>query len=548
MKNKSLKVIFKKYWVEIVVILFAVIFSTWLMLSTFFYNDGFMLISTLPWSDFSSHIPLIRSFSLGDNFPPQYPLFSGPPIKYHFLFYALAGLLEKLGLRIDYALNIPSILGFSFLIIMIYVFSKTLFKSRAVGILSIIFFLFNSSLDFVNFFGSHPFSLNIINTIIKNQSFPSFGPYDGKIISAFWSLNIYTNQRHLALSYALSLLLIYLVLKFKDKQINKNVFVVLGFLLGLSFFLNIAVFIITIVVLSCFLLFFPKKRLSLLFLTLTAGIIAIPQYMFIANFPSTFQPAIHLGYLTDHLNFLSFVNYWWQNLGLSLILIPLGFMLAKTDERKILLCVFTLFIIGNVFQFSPEIAANHKFFNFFIIIGNMFSAFLIVRLWKKKLYLKPISILLIILLILSGIIDFFPIFNDSKIKLADYPVNKDVAWIINNTPKNSIFLNTNYIYDNASLAGRKIYMGWPYFAWSQGYDTNKRGMIMADILGEENKPSLCSKLENNHINYIEISGNNLSDPNLPRVSNLLKVGLVPVYQNTLTNYKIYSSSKSCIKL
>jgi hypothetical protein len=67
------------------------------MFSTFSYKDGNMLIASKAWSDFASHIPLIRSFSFGNNFPPQYPLFSGPPIKYHFLFYAFVGLLEKLG-------------------------------------------------------------------------------------------------------------------------------------------------------------------------------------------------------------------------------------------------------------------------------------------------------------------------------------------------------------------------------------------------------------------------------------------------------------------
>ena len=84
------------------------------MFSTFSYEKGVMEISSKAWSDFANHIPLIRSFSLGNNFPPQYPLFAGPPIRYHFLFYAFAGFLEKTGIRIDYALNIPSILGFFF--------------------------------------------------------------------------------------------------------------------------------------------------------------------------------------------------------------------------------------------------------------------------------------------------------------------------------------------------------------------------------------------------------------------------------------------------
>ena len=66
-------------------------------------------------------------------------------------------------------------------------------------------------------------------------------------------------------------------------------------------------------------------------------------------------------------------------------------------------------------------------------------------------------------MIFGGIIDFFPIYNDTKIELPDYRLNQDSFWIKNNTKPNSIFLNTTYLYDPASLAGRKIFMGWPYF-------------------------------------------------------------------------------------
>src|SRR3989304_334289 len=97
----------------------SVIFSIWLMSSSFSYANGSMQIATKAWSDFASTVPVIRSFSFGSNFPPEYPLFPGEPIRYHFLFYALVGILEKIGVRIDYALNIPSTMGFFALLLMI---------------------------------------------------------------------------------------------------------------------------------------------------------------------------------------------------------------------------------------------------------------------------------------------------------------------------------------------------------------------------------------------------------------------------------------------
>src|SRR6266699_5240049 len=114
----------KQHLIEIIIIIFSLIFSSWLMFHTFGYDNGSMTIAGKAWSDFANHIPLIRSFSFGWNFPPQEPLFAGEPIHYHFIFFMLVGILERMGIRIDWALNLPSLLGFAGLMVMIYFFAK----------------------------------------------------------------------------------------------------------------------------------------------------------------------------------------------------------------------------------------------------------------------------------------------------------------------------------------------------------------------------------------------------------------------------------------
>jgi hypothetical protein len=447
-------------------------------------------------------------------------------------------------MQIDYALNIPSALGFFFLMVTIYFFAKDIFKSKIVGILSVLFFIFNSSLDFLKFFKSNPFSTHTLLDILNNQKFISFGPYDQSIISAFWNLNIYTNQRHLALSFALSLFLIYTFLKFseKDRKRNFKKSLVIGVILGLSFFLNMAVFIMTVSVFFCMFLLFSKKRIYLLISIIIGGIIALPQYLYVQSGGSTFQPFIHPGYLVTNLNVFNFISYWWQNLGLNLIFIPLGFIIAAKNHKKILLSFLSLFIIGNLFQFSPEIAANHKFFNFFVIIGAMFSAYFLNALWKKHNFFKPFTVIFISLMILSGILDFFPIYNDQKIILPDYPANKDVSWIIKNTNPNSIFLNTQYLYDNASLAGRKIFLGWPYFAWSQGYDTLSRDNLRKSLLNTNDKNIFCKKVFDNNITYVELNSNT-QDFIINKT--FFEKDFFEVYKNPLTKFSIYDLKLGC---
>lgn len=532
----------------ILVIIIGLVFGFFLFFSTFQEKNNTIFIASKAWSDFASHVPLIRSFSLGLNFPPEYPLFPGEPIKYHFIFYYFVGLLEKIGLDISLALNIPSFLGFLFLIFMIYYFAKEIFKSRSVGILSTIFFLFNSSLSYLYFFKKYPLSKETINQIVHNTEFLSFAPYGDGIVSAFWSLNIYTNQRHLAISFALSLFIIYQVIKpvLDRKQVKTRVYILLGIILGLSFFLHTAVFLMTGIILFALLIYFSKIRKNTSILLITAGLISIPQYFYLSGSPG-FSPHFQLGYLiSNNLTLQNFSEFWIYNLGFSLILVPFGILFSDRIQKKIFLAFFLLFLVGNTIQFSMEIAANHKFFNFFLIVGNMFSAYFLITLWRKKVYLITLIPILFLFMVLGGIIDLFPILNDRKFELADYKISKDASWILENTEKDSVFLNTTFLYDPASIAGRKIFMGWPYFAWSQGYDTYKRGDVMKAILGSTNKSEACNLLRENNIQYVEIKIQSPPDPNIPPISKLYEIEFIKSYNNPEESYSIYSVNRNCL--
>lgn len=573
-----LKQIFKHHSLELVLFILFLFFSIWVMFGTFSYKNGSMMIATKAWSDFANHVPLIRTFSFGENFPPQDPLFSGEPIHYHFLFYMLVGFLEKFGVRIDYALNIPSTIGFFALLAIIYIFGTRLFRSRAVGVLSVLFFLFNGTLSFLEFFKEHPLSNHIVQDIITNTTFPSFGPYDHKIVSAFWNLNIYTNQRHLAAAYAFGLLIIYLVFYYsrkekhhpenhtkyhvkgvkqlfssffkdpfglKEGKTNWELCIILGVLLGFSFFFHLAVFLMTSVVLGCMFLFFRKYRIPAAVILSIAAILAIPQYGYLHSSTggSGFGLKIVPGYLVfDHLTLMNFIQYWVYNFGLHFILIPIGFFIAPKPVKKLFIGFLALFLIGNLFQFAPEMAENHKFFNFYLLFGSMLSAYVLVLLWKKSFYLKPLVIVLTFFLIFSGIIDFFPVANDGKLALADYPVNQDVKWIIQHTPPDAIILNTNYLYDIDSIAGRRIFLGWPYFPWSAGFDTTTRSNQIKQFFTLTDIPQLCNFLHSNKLEYVTLTTPTEDFPFNPQ---FWQQHFTPVYTDPQTRVTIYKASDIC---
>ncbi len=551
----------------------ALIFSFFLMFHTFSYDGKRheLRIATKLWSDFGAHIPLIRSFSYGPNLvrlasfrPVESPLFPGEPIRYHFGFYALVGLLERFGVRLDWALNIPSALGFAGLVLMIYLFATRLFHAPSVGFLSVAFFLFNGSLSFVKFFREHPLSFRTFWDIVTNSAFPSFGPWDNGSITAFWTLNIYTNQRHLAFSYGLLLCILWLL----EKPVRVRTGVVIGILLGLLMFSNFAVFAMAIVFLGWLALTRKATRLPLL-AALTPATIFFLWLRSVSGVASAiaWQP----GYLIHPpATVTSFIAFWWQNFGLHSVFVPLGILRAPKNVRRLLAPpLVVLFVLPNLYRFSTDMINNHKFFNFFLIIGNMFSAFAVTSIIQGmagvgtpprrgplmgflrgkrptgpliKTLQRVVMVLLIIPLTLSGIIDFFPIINDQKGSIADTRANNDIRFILASTDETGIVANSTWFYHPASLAGRSIFSGYTYFTWSYGYDQTTREQMLTSLYKAKDPDALCAILASNNITAVELSNEPESylTPNWELWNTLPKA-----YENPESHRTIYLRRQFC---
>ena len=115
------------------------IFFLFLMYHSFSYdskNDIFH-IAVKSWSDFSSHMATIRSFSLGHNLPPESSLYAGEFFRYHFLLWFFAANLEFIGLPLHHVLNIFSAISMLALVLAIYNLTKILAKKESAAITSV---------------------------------------------------------------------------------------------------------------------------------------------------------------------------------------------------------------------------------------------------------------------------------------------------------------------------------------------------------------------------------------------------------------------------
>jgi hypothetical protein len=473
----------------------------------------------------------------------------------------IVGFLERMGARIDWALNIPSSLGFFSLLLGIYLLAYTLFASRGVALLSVLFFLFNGSLGFIRFFTLHPLSLKTLKDIASAKDFPAFAPWGPGDVTAFWNLNIFTNQRHLAIAFAVVIAFILTTLRMEKRSSRAQALwgIAWGIGIGILPYFHQPTLLIMAVFMVCYGIFFPRVRLFLFITGLLAGILVIPQVMAVqGGAPSVVW---HPGYiihgdiikLAFPQNVFRFLTFWTYNLGLHIILIPIGFFFLSWKAKRVLLPIVPLFLIASLFKFSVEVSANHKFFNFFMILGQMISAFVFVSLLKKAWSIKRVFISALttyILLavftttILTGVIDFFVVYNDTRGTLPDLTKNEAARWIAANTPKDAIFLNSNYLYHPASLAGRPIFLGWPYFAWSAGYKENR--MPIMDTLYETRDSTVrCDILKKYHISYITVEDIK-NDTNLPDIDLSYYLNTyTPVFLSKNHTYAIFTTAELC---
>lgn len=503
------------------------------MFSKFYYDEGKFFISYNSYSDFLSHLPLIRSFSLGENIPPEFPYFPGEPIKYHFFFYFLVGLLEKIGLRIDLALNLLSILGLAGLLIIVFLLARKLSKSYFVAFTSGLLIILNSSLSWIYYFFIGEHKVNGIQGLLQTTELAAFGPYNDSIISAFWNLNIYASQRHLALAMALTFLAIWFIVYKKGYKF----FIAAVIIIGLMSWMHKAMLLLLFLSLGIFFVAQPLLRKKLLLAVIIGIIVASPGLIYLSQ--SNISDASFLNFSPGFLyqstswwemsnidsGFMKWLVYWVMNVGTIPLLAISGYAVIALDyknkngltkferlweklvnEKTVWFYIATTsFVLANTFSFGKDIANNHKLINFSLIIWGIYAFIFLKQIllnFKSKLKYLLVSVLLLITFA-GGVCDLFPVFNDANFPVTDYFGTEKGLWVAENSEPGDIFLNICEDNTFVLLAGRKVFWGGRYFNWSLGYSQDIRdGQIMNIVGSEYDQVKLCEIINDNNIKYV----------------------------------------------
>lgn len=500
-----------------------------LMWSTFYVKDGQLNIGVSVFSDFSPHLGMIRSFSYGNNFPTSYSHFAGEDIKYHFMFQFLVGNLEFLGMRIDFAFNIPSMISFICAFMLLYVLAIKITGRMFSGILACLFFAFRSGKALFTYLSNLPKNTDVWKALWDNTNFIGDTPHEDW---GLWNLNVYCNQRHLAFGLAtMFFILILFIPHLYDmfKEIRKHGFslrklfftkegweiknircsIASGLLLGsLSFFHGSAV-------IGCLLVLFvigifSKKRLEFLVTAVIALILTLLQttYFIVGT---AVKPQLLFGFIAENRTIFGVASYLDRLLGILPLVIIVAFLWAKLEERYLIIASLAPMVFAFTVSLTVDVTVNHKYIMMSCILLGVFAADLISRMFdKKKFVFRIAGLILTVMLTITGIYDFTTVLRKNSVE-GKVLLNMDdplTDFIRENSDSKDVFLTDSYTINQLVFGGAMLYQGHQYYAWSAGYDTYYRDIMVARMYEAETPDQLEKLVKDNSIRFIVVDYSN----------------------------------------
>lgn len=509
---------------------FLLVFLTWIMFYVFYIRNGELYSGFSVYGDYAPHTAMMRSFSKGNNFPTEYPHFGGQDVKYHFMFQFLVGNLEFLGIRLDFAYNIESVLALLGFLMLLYSIAKRLTASLAAGILTLVLFFFRSSLSFFHFVTEHLQAKDLWATLRDNTTFIGYTTNENW---GLWNFNVYLNQRHLAFGLLMVTLALYLFMDWLEagtaheekgilwiknrifskegwKSRNLDQALLMGMFLGLCAFWNGAAVIGGLLILCGFAIFSDGKVDYAVMAGVSIFFSWLQSKIFIVG--SAMSSQIYLGFLAEDKTVPGVVKYLFWMSGVFFLGLVLMVWFMRRRERAILVSFLFPVIFAFVLLMTPDINVNHKYIMISYAFLTIFWAWAVYSLWKgrngqsgiQKTMGKILAIVLVISLSVTGIYDFVVIIKgNGPGRRVTVNMNSELTqWLEENLEKNDLLLTPEYSMNEVTMSGAMLYCGWPYYAWSAGYDTNYRAAQAVTIYTTSDSETLKKTVQQEKITYI----------------------------------------------
>ena len=513
---------------EIILFTVVAVFVTWMMFYVFHIKDGILYSGFSVFGDYAPHTAMMRSFSRGNNFPTQYPHYGGQDVKYHFMFQFLVGNLEYLGLRIDIGYNLVSILSLTGFLMILYAISYRMFHSFCAGASALVFFFFRSGTAFWQYLWEHFRAGDLVETLRANTSFIGYTTNENW---GLWNFNVYLNQRHLAFGLLMVSAAVWIFMEWleagcshsengivwigkrifsKDAWAGRNVkiAVLLGVFLGLTAFWNGAALIGGLLILAGMAVFSDGKLDYAICAALAVFFSELQSKLFVSG--SVMSLSFYWGFLAENKSLVGVIGYLAEISGFFFVGLVVTVVFLKRKERAVLFGFLLPLVFAFLVSLTPDINVNHKYVMISYAFTAVFWGWTVRRLflagktgWKKWLG-RVVCGILCICLTLTGIYDYVIILrdNDSGHRVT-VNMNSDLTdWLSENLHKEDLLLTPEYTMNEVTMAGVMLYCGWPYYAWSAGYDTYYRAEQAVTIYTTDDQNVLKETVKQEKITYI----------------------------------------------
>lgn len=522
-KNRKMIKYKKLFQKEALFFTILALFLIWIMFYVFFIRDGVLYSGFTVYGDYAPHTAMMRSFSLGNNFPTQYPHFGGEDVKYHFMFQFLVGNLEFLGLRLDVAYNLVSVLALLGFLMLLYSLAKRITGSGKTGILTVVFFFFRSALTFFRFVWEHVQAGDLLSTLRDNTEFIGYTVNENW---GLWNFNVYLNQRHLAFGLLIISLVIWMYLDWveagcgheekgllwirnkcltweawKCRSVERAL--AAGLLIGLTAFWNGAAVIGGLLILMGFAVFSDGK-LDYLITALVSVLFSVLQSK-IFIWGSAVETSFQWGFIVEDKSLGGILWYLLQMSGIFFLgAVFLIFVQKKRSQKAVLIsCLFPL-IFAFCVSLTPDVTVNHKYIMISYAFLAIFWAEAVTSLMRKKIPVKILAVVLCISLTITGVYDMWIIFrNNGPGHRVSVNLDSELTeWLAENLDHNDLILTPEYSISEVTMSGVMMYLGWPYYAWSAGYDTYGRAEKAREIYTSQDKETVRRLVQQEKITYI----------------------------------------------
>lgn len=511
------------FWKELIFFSVLFVFLTWIIFYVFYIKDGILYSGFTVFGDYAPHTAMMRSFSLQNNFPTQYPHFGGQDVKYHFMFQFLVGNLEFLGLRLDIAYNAASILALLGFLMLLYSIARRVVGSGKAGVLTVLFFFFRSALTFFQFLWEHLRAGNLLQVLQENTSFIGYTTNEDW---GLWNFNVYLNQRHLAFGLLIVALAVWMYLDwaeqgcrhkekglvwFRNRIFSKDAWkcryvenaLAAGLLIGMTSFWNGAAVIGGLLILMGFAVCSDGKLDYLITAVTAVGFSVLQTRLFMKG--SSVEAAFQWGFIAEDKSAAGVLWYLIQMSGIFFVgALILFFFYKKRLQRAVLVsCLFPL-VFAFCFSLTPDITVNHKYIMISYAFLAMFWAGAVCPLFRKKWQGRILAAVLTVCLTITGIYDFVIIVRDNGPgHRVTVNTNSSLTdWLAQNLDSRDLILTPEYSISEVTMAGVMMYLGWPYYAWSAGYDTYDRAEKAKEIYTSQEPERVKSLVRQEGITYI----------------------------------------------